>query len=83
MMDHQYQNVGKEGHPCASHLSNTVLNEALRIVSDVRMYMGPGHGLMWKARRMEMVWFLGTKARCDQQKRTSRLRPHQAPDRPS
>ena len=83
MMDHQYQKVGTDAHLFSNHLSNTVLNEALRILSGVRMYMGPGHDSMWKARRSEMVWIWGTKAQCNQRKRTSRLLLHQAPDHPS
>jgi hypothetical protein len=83
MMDHQYQKVGTDAHPFSNHLSNTVLNEALRILSGVRTYMGPGHDLMWKARRREMVWIWVTKAQCNQRKRMSRLRLHQAPDHPS
>ena len=83
MMDHRYPNVGLEVRPYASHLSNTALTEALRTVSGVRKYTGPGHDLAWKVQGEGMIWTLGTKARRSRQKRMNHLRRHQEPDHPS
>jgi len=81
--DHQYQNVGPEVRPYASHLSNTALTGALRIASGVGMYTGPGHDLVWKVQWEGMVWMLGIKAHRNLQKRMSCPHRHQEPDRPS